>query len=81
MLRRRTALYLVGSIPDQEEALGSRYVCLIKYVNAGQQACQLCIASSTAADPRPCSSRPCLPDAQARRAPGALHGTAPSLFV
>ena len=69
------------AIPAREETSKSRYVCLMEYVTAGPQACTLCIASSTVADPPSRSSRPYLPDAHARRSTGALNETDPPVFA
>ena len=79
---RHSVMLVEGrAIPAREETLESQYECFMEYVNVGPRACPLCIALSTAADPRSCRSRPDLPDARARRAPGALSGTAPSVFA
>ena len=72
---------LMGPISDREEALKSLYECLMEYVNARPGECPPCLASAAAADPSSCSIRPGLPDAHALRTPGALNGTAPSVFA
>ena len=71
---------LMGPIPDREEAVEILYKSLMEYVNVGPGACVPCLAVATSGL-RSCSSRPGPPEAHNRRAVGASHGAAMSVFA